>query len=67
MSYFNATLRLWLKRLPLENGRETTYSNKTKAVSKMPERNTNMKLNLDITLPIAAYVEDLSIIYFVDI
>ena len=33
----------------------------------MPERNTNMKLNLDITLPIAAYVEDLSIIYFFDI
>ena len=67
MSYFNATLRLWLERLPLENGRETTYSKKTEAASKMPERNTNMKLNLDITLPIAAYVEDLSIIYFVDI
>ena len=67
MSYFNATLRLWLERLPLENGTETTYSNKTKAASKMPERNTNMKLNLDITLPIAAYVEDLSIIYFVNI
>ena len=26
-----------------------------------------MKLNLDITLPIAAYVEDLSIIYFANI
>ena len=67
MSYFNATLRLWLERLPLENETETTYSNKTKAASKMPARNSNMKLNLDITLPIAAYVEDLSIIYFVNI